>query len=302
MACNLGWDLADCPHYKDVVKGDKDSKNAPSEFLLPWSGNSLGMVDLQFVAGRSRPILIGVIGAHNAGKTTLLTALYLLLGQGRQVENRRFAGSYTLGGWENLAHSLRWTSNQGPHFPPHTPNDAGRLPGLLHLAFRRDDSILEDVLLTDAPGEWFERWAIDKDASDLEGARWISRNTDSFIFLVDSDALAGSDRGEARTNINILAQRVGNELQNRPIAVVWSKSDITVNKPIREGLTSNFNKLFEYQEFAVSVETKENGTKVTAEAFMKLLSWLLESHRRIDSEDLLLAVMQAQDPMLSFRG
>jgi hypothetical protein len=161
-----------------MVAENKDEKSqAEDAFLLPWSSNSLGIVDLQFIAGRSKPLLIGIIGPHNAGKTTLLTVLYLLLSQGWRVKGRRFVGSYTLGGWENLAHSLRWTPNQGPHFPPHTPNDAGRLPGLLHLAFRRDDGVLEDVLLTDAPGEWFERWAIDKGAPNLDGARWISSNS-----------------------------------------------------------------------------------------------------------------------------
>src|SRR5436190_17005452 len=151
IACNLGSDLAQCPHYKGVVKDNETARaEAKEAFLVPWSSNSLGTVDLQFVAARSRPVLIGVIGAHNDGKTTLLTAFYLLLSQGKRVHERHFAGSYTLGGWENLAHSLRWTAKQGPHFPPHTPNDAGRVRGLLHVEFRREDDVLEDVLLTDA--------------------------------------------------------------------------------------------------------------------------------------------------------
>jgi hypothetical protein len=304
LACNLGSDLTQCPHYKELVKEGNGSKGATTDFLLPWSGNSLGTVDLQFIAGRSRPIVIGVIGAHGAGKTTLLTALYLLLCKGDQVFDRRFAGSYTLGGWENLAHSLRWTSsNHGPHFPPHTPNDAGRLPGLLHMAFRRGDGNLEDVLFTDAPGEWFERWAVDKDAPDIEGARWISRNTDSFVLLVDCDALSGPNRGEARTNINLLSQRLSSELRNRPIAVVWSKSDKDLNKTIKEALFSNFSKLFQdHKEFAVSVQRKENESKVTEEAFIKLLSWLIESRRPSSWTDLELPVTQTQDAFLAFRG
>lgn len=303
VACNLGWELAQCPHYKDLLKETSESKSAPTDFLLPWSGNSLGTVDLQFVAGRSRPMVIGVIGAHGAGKTTLLTALYLLLGKGNRVSDRGFAGSYTLGGWENLAHSLRWTSKHGPHFPAHTPNDAGRLPGLLHIAFRRSDGVLEDVLFTDAPGEWFERWAIDKDAADLDGARWISRNTDSFILLVDSDALSGANRGEARTNIKLLSQRVSSELQGRPIAVVWSKSDKDVNRVIREALVSNFTKLFEnHKEFAVSVQAKDHKLEVTQEVFIELLSWLVESQRPIRWTDLQLPASETNDAFLSFRG
>jgi hypothetical protein len=304
IACNLGWDLAQCPHFKVVVAENNSAKAAAKEaFLVPWSSNSLGIVDLQFIAGRSRPLLVGVIGPHNAGKTTLLTVLYLLLSQGQRTKGRRFAGSYTLGGWENLAHSLRWTAHQGPHFPPHTPNNAGRLPGLLHIAFRRDDGVLEDVLLTDAPGEWFERWAIDKDAPDLEGARWISRNTDAFLFLVDSDALAGPDRGEARTSANVLAMRLSGELQDRPVAVVWAKSDIDVKETIKLALASRFNKLFERcQEFSVSVEPNKDKTKVTSDAFMKLLTWLVESCRSPESAPPVMGVQQPNDPMLAFRG
>src|SRR3712207_7219078 len=41
---------------------------------------------------------------------------------------RSFAGSYTLGGWENLAHSLRWQGGHGPMFPPHTSTGAVRMP------------------------------------------------------------------------------------------------------------------------------------------------------------------------------
>jgi hypothetical protein len=304
IACNLGWDLTQCPHFKGVVAKNEEEKNqAEDAFLLPWSSNSLGIVDLQFVAGRSKPLLIGIIGPHNAGKTTLLTVLYLLLSQGWRVKGRRFAGSYTLGGWENLAHSLRWTPNQGPHFPPHTPNDAGRLPGLLHLAFRRDDGVLEDVLLTDAPGEWFERWAIDKSAPDLDGARWISRNSDAFMFLFDSEALIGEDRGEARTNAMTLAQRLGGELMGRPVAAVWSKSDLQVKETIKSALTANYRKQFEHrQEFSVSVDPEGDTTKVTKESFIELLSWLLESHSRTESVIPVLGIQQPSDPMLSFRG
>ena len=71
---------------------------------MPWSGSVLGLTDLGFVAGRSKPIVLAVMGPHNAGKTTLLGACYLLLGRGhRPNEELRFAGSCSLAGWENVA-------------------------------------------------------------------------------------------------------------------------------------------------------------------------------------------------------
>src|SRR5207302_3493006 len=109
--------------------------------------------------------------------------------------------------------------------------------------------------------------------------------------------------GEARTNTNLLSQRVSSELLDRPIAIVWSKSDKDVNKTIKEALVSNFSKLFEHhKEFAVSVQRKENELEVTEDAFMKLLSWLLESRRPISWMDLQLPVIQTHDALLSFRG
>jgi len=139
--------------------------------------------------------------------------------------------------------------------------------------------------------------------SDLEGARWIGQNADVFLFLVDCDALAGPDRGEARTNTNILAQRLSDELHGRPVAVVWAKSDIAIKKPIRDALAANFSRLFEhYKEFSVSVEPIGKASKATGDPFMKLLSWLLESRRGAKSAAPMLSIDQAGDPMLAFRG
>lgn len=303
IVCNLGYDLERCPHYEGVEA--KEGENASSEdtFLLPWSGNSFGTVDLQFIAGRSKPSLIGVIGAHKAGKTTLLTTLYLLLSQGRRPVGSRFAGSYTLGGWEILAHFLRWKPNQAPSFPPHTPFNAGRTPGLLHLAFRGQDSGLEDVLLTDAPGELFTRWSIDKTAPELDSARWIARHADAFMLLVDNEALAGPRRGEARTNTIALAERLGDELADRPVAVVWAKSDIALKDSVRRALENSFGKLFPLRrEFHVSVQQEEGRARVTEDAFIDLLSWLLTTRRLTRVGHIPLPVQRVDDPMIAFRG
>jgi hypothetical protein len=303
IVCNLGYDLDQCPHYKGEEAKEGNQSSSEDAFLLPWSGNSFGTVDLQFVAGRSKPTLIGVVGAHKAGKTTLLTTLYLLLGRGQRPIGARFAGSYTLGGWEILAQFLRWKPNQAPSFPPHTPFNASRTPGLLHLAFRGEDGYLQDVLLTDAPGELFTRWAIDKTATELESARWIARHADAFLLVVDSEALAGPRRGEARTSTLALAERLGDELTNRPAGVVWAKSDVALKDSVRRALDTSFAKLFPLRkEFHVSVQREDGRSRVTEEAFLDLLSWLLPSRIVIGVDPLTLAVQRADDPMIAFRG
>jgi len=303
IACNFGDDLEQCQYYKDVAKEESEKDVSQDAFLVPWSGNSFGTADLQFIAGRSRPTLLGVIGATAAGKTTLLTTLYLLLSQGHRPTGRRFSGSYTLGGWENLAHFLRWKPQQAPTFPLHTPFNAGRTPGLLHLAFRRSDVSLEDVLLTDAPGELFTRWAIDKTAPELDSARWIASHADAFLLLLDSKALAGPLRGEARTNTLALAERLGDEIRNRPVAVVWAKSDYEVKESIRNALSTSFGRLFPlHREFSISIQRKDGTAEVTENSFIELLSWLLMTRRAPKVGHLALTTQKADDAMIAYRG
>ncbi len=85
---------------------------------MPWHSSVFGLTELQFVAARSRPILIGVVGAHNAGKTSFLTALYLMLFGGVRMPDKSFAGSFTLRAWEILANNLRYDTLQQPLVHP----------------------------------------------------------------------------------------------------------------------------------------------------------------------------------------
>lgn len=301
VACNMGEeDYTKCPHFTGI-KGNKDIKEKIEKgFLLPWSSNAMGNIDLQFLAGRSRATIVGVIGPHNAGKTTLLSVFYLMLSQGQKIPDKNFAGSYTLSGWENLAHFLRWKPNHGPTFPPHTSRKEGRMPGLLHLAFRNQDDILEDFLFADAPGEWFERWAINRDAPETEGAQWISRYADSFMFFVDGDSLSGPKRGEARSQLISLAQRLSSESFERPVAIVWAKCDKKVPVDIQSSLKNIFKEMFvNYEEFSVSVKLKN---KVTMGSFLQLLSWLLSNRTTVKFEMYNLPIKEKNDPFLFFRG
>lgn len=302
--CNLGeQDFTDCPHWKEAVVKDESAEVVAGSGLLPWSGNSLGTIDVEIVTGRSNPKIIGVIGAHDAGKTTLLTVFYLMLTHGWSPEGRSFAGSLTFGGWENLASFLRWKDGHTPRFPPHTGSYSGRLPGLLHIAFRNDSSSLEEFLFTDAPGEWFDQWATNKTASRIEGAQWVSRFADSFMLFVDSKALSGPNRGQARAQLFTLAERLADETNGRPVAIVWAKSDIEVPKEITSALKEKFRKLFkDYREFSLSVHTEDRCRRGSQDPFMELLNWLLslESPRVPAIPEL--EVTQKKDPLLAFRG
>ena len=194
--CDLGFlDRVRCPAWQGRDDGATvQPEGATEELLLPWSGSALGLIDLSFVAGPTKPLVVGIVGPQNAGKTTLLAAWYLLIGRGLTGSNkRRFAGSYSLAGWEAVASAFRWAPGQQPSFPPHTTSRGGRPPGLLHLAFRNADGDARGYLFTDAPGEWFPKWAVNRDAVDGEGARWVGEHADMFLLIAHREALSGSN-------------------------------------------------------------------------------------------------------------
>ncbi|CAM5479168.1 hypothetical protein ACFSUK_25830 [Sphingobium scionense] len=243
--CDLGHtDLSKCPIWSGGNIADNVADDDLSgEMLMPWSGSAFGLADLGFVSGRAKPIVIGVVGPQNAGKTTLLAAWYLLLGRGLATPERcLFAGSYTLSGWEAAAGAMRWTPGQPPRFPPHTSSRSGRAPGLLHLAFRDEESgALVDYLFTDAPGEWFQRWAINTDSTEGAGARWVSDHADAFMIVADREALAGEAMGSARGSLQLIAKRLGAERGRRPVALVWTKADVEIATEIEEAVRGAVN-------------------------------------------------------------
>ena len=200
--CNQGHiDPSTCPVLTADITARQDDRPPPEAVAMPWSGGVLGLADLGFVAGRKKPTVLAIMGPENAGKTTLLGAWYLLLGRGAIPDDLRFSGSCSLAGWEAVASSLRWEPRSiPPSFPPHTSSRSTRVPGLLHLAFKRGVDHRRDYVMTDAPGEWFRNWAVNRDAPDAEGARWAAEHADVPSSWSQTAKLwLGAQRGAART-------------------------------------------------------------------------------------------------------
>jgi hypothetical protein len=248
---------------------------------MPWSGGVLGLADLGFIAGRRKPTVLAIMGPQNAGKTTLLGAWYLLLGRGSVPNDEfRFSGSCSLAGWEVVASFLRWEPGPvPPSFPPHTSSRNTRVPGLLHLAFNRGVEYRRDYVMTDAPGEWFRNWAINRDASDAEGARWAAEHADVFLLVADREALAGRERGAARTDIQLLARRLADDLRERPVALVWTKADIPIPEDTERAVRTAVRQVVPCaKEFSVSVMSEPDGTG-TGQGLVELLRWVLHVGR-----------------------
>lgn len=268
------------------------------QMLLPWSGLAMGEFDLNFISGKVKPITVSIVGPENAGKTTILGAFYLLLGRGAlMTDANSFSNSYTLAGWEAVATCLRWKPGQLPSFPPHTPSRATRAPGMLHVGVRREDGSLRDLLFADAPGEWFQKWAINEQAPDAQGARWIARHADVTLLIADRQALAGTKLGAARNDFQLLAQRAVAEARGRHLALVWTKGDVDVapamEAQIRKSVASVSSSV---PEFTVSVYPR--GEVDAAEGFRELFGWILATTRA--GVDLPTTEASGHDPLFRF--
>lgn len=291
---------------RDETLLSEDEVNAASEdeafVLLPWSGNTMGVADLELVASRSRPYVVGIAGSQNAGKTTFLAMIYLLMRRGNFPDFERFAGSFSLGGWEQLATYFEWKSDTGPQYPPHTSANEGRQPGLLHLAFRNSKGTRHDTLWTDAPGEWFRKWAIRRDDIGASGARWTYEYADSLLLFADSAALAGDRRGAACTDLEMLADRLGEELKGRKVALVWAKSDIEVLPSVRDRVENACRRNIPTLDiFRVQVPNRETPSKTLVSEFVRLMTWVL-SRSTQDGARIEIPASVTEDPLLAFRG
>jgi hypothetical protein len=298
--CTLGYlKRGLCPEWKRIENPTVTANSSSDEMLLPWSSLAMGESDLNFISGRIKPITVGIVGPESAGKTTILGSFYLLLGRGAlTTEDNVFSNSYTLTGWEAVAASMRWKPGpQPPRFPPHTPSGKARAPGMLHLAFRRKDGTLRDLLFADAPGEWFRKWAINQDASDAEGARWIARHADVTLLIADRQALSGLKMGTARNDFQLSAQRAIAEARGRPLALVWTKGDVEVSAAmeaqIRRAVASVSPTV---PEFTVTVAPRDGADAVNG--FRRLFDWIIKTKR--SGVELPVTQVSGHDPLFRF--
>jgi len=240
-ACLCGEaDYTKCSNYLGIQeKTVEPAESIPEEtadHALPWSSSSLGSTDLEFISSVRHPFLIGVIGQAKSGKTTLLATLYMLLRSGKTIEGYTFAGSFTLLGWEKIAQFLTFNTHKKISFPPHTSANMTRVPGLLHLLFKDEQGVYQDLILTDAPGEWFTDWAKASEDHAAVGAKWIDEAADAFIMVADCMGFK-LNIGKERQSMMQIVERMKNTNNHRPVALAWTKSDQDLSKDIKDRMT-----------------------------------------------------------------
>lgn len=302
--CHVGnLSLEACENWSRDASPIKSAQAHNGATALNWSGLKLGLDELTLVAGRNKPFVVGLVGPHNSGKTTLLGVFYSFLAQGKEIGNAKFAGCISFDGWENIAVPMRWSDDDlPPNFPPHTEMSESRTPGLLHVSLRRTSGKLDDWVFTDAPGEWFKRWSLEENAPDAAGAGWVAAHSNVFVLLIDCEALSGEDRGTIRGVYKNIIDRLSQSQRGRPTAVVWSKLDKLAGDEKTAVLKQHLaKKLTNYTEFEVSVNKDGEINAPTFSEFEKLFDWLAEpektKHHFPEQPSLAPA-----DFLLSFRG
>jgi hypothetical protein len=296
LGCQRGNStLTKCPNYASSASGAEANKiklpkvGSPD---IPWTGSAFGDVSLDFLSATSANRLLAIVGPAASGKTTFLIALYLLLTRGHRVPGYRFAGSFTLTAWEQVAANFRRGTQQRPHFPPHTTVTAGRTSGMLHLALQSAENKRQDLLFTDAPGEWFSNWALEKESSKASGARWIAAHASAFILLLDCDALAGIGGPSALQEAQSLIVRLGQHLDQRPVVVVWSKADIEVPELLLRRLRKTLGEECPgAHEYHVSVQDA-----ALTPAFLTVVAEVLENVLRKSSPLAISVSPESNDP------
>lgn len=302
--CQDTWDedKPDCKcgeiNYKDKDKGCKNYIGDKSDSIienatekekvegqrLPWHSSSMGELDISWLKSQRQPIIIGVVGQAEAGKTTLIATLYMLLRNGSKIGNYEFAGSYTLLGWEKIAHFLGFYQHKKLNFPPHTSSKTARIPGLLHLCLKDNYGQYHDILFTDAPGEWFTNWAARTEGEESRGARWIDEYADAFIVIADTEAFIASI-GSTRRNLMSVVQKMRNTYQNRPSVLVWTKADKVIDSEIKKGITQQvIQNLPNIQPFDVAVININDDSEHLRENILNLVNHLLvQKHNSVNS-------------------
>ncbi len=286
----------------EPAAGEKQVRVKDGTESLPWTGEPFQPADIEIIGQRSVPLIIGMVGTADAGKTSYLGMLYTLLFNGKEIENWSFAGSFTLAAWETLAQYLKLKPDGSIESAPPTPANPDYY-SLYHLALKRGD-LLRDLLFADSSGEVFSLWSVNVQDPNAENARWIYEKSSAFIFMVDSVALAHK-RGSAKSEIVQMAHQLAANLGERPVAVVWSKADEigNVRESIKKALDEDLATIFkDSRVFEVSNFSKSDPDILCHNNNRAIIEYLLE--RLNDSQIIRLTpqVSVCQDTFFNYRG
>ncbi|MFA4869586.1 MAG: hypothetical protein WC623_15385 [Pedobacter sp.] len=304
ISCHLGKDdYKNCPSWainnqSKVVEVSKKTKSTKKN-QLTWTGKPMMVDELPLVGPRNMPVIIGVIGKADAGKTTYLAMLFTLLLQGKSIPNYKFAGSKTILGWDELYHTLKVYNSQ-VEFPEPTPLSYNRLH---HIALRGDKKRLVDLFFSDASGEVFSRWSQNRNDTNADNARWIYQNSQAFMLFVDCDDLV-KRKNQAKTEIIDIAEMLRHDLRNRPVITLWSKADkkSDIHPLIISSLSQELSEMFPvFSEIDISNFSMDDPDDLVHSNNIKVVDWLLNQIFQPTGQILKIKNIKNSDPFFNYK-
>jgi hypothetical protein len=225
-----------CPNIAPVpVAGAETTKAVSGRPAAPASrrfhqGFELGIADAQALMRGSYVHVVGILGVHNAGKTSLLTSLYLQITNRSLQPTYSFAGSFTLQGFEHRARRLRrWTPEGLPdRIVDRTVLTDPRRPAFVHLSLDAQGLPQRrvELLLSDLPGEWSSSLI---NRADVATRFDFLARADAIVLVVDGPNLANNTtRHLEALNARNLLVRLANDVKvsrDTRLLIVVSKFD-----------------------------------------------------------------------------
>lgn len=236
-------DLTKCPFYgKEPEGSDQYEGDDDLEVIDPFDGVRLPDA-LPLESRRADHVLaslpsrmIGVIGMHDSGKTSVIAGLFDLFQEG-PVANTIFAGSSTLHGLEMICHDARVTSNRDE---PHSERTKRGEVRFYHFDVL-SDGLLQSVLIADRSGEEYEEVA---DLAANATAMFELRRADVITVLVDGRRLASSlDRADVMGATPLIIQGMveNGAFPRQPnLAIVLTKDDVVQASPRKDQVQRDF--------------------------------------------------------------
>ena len=243
--CVEGYELEKCPFYgkssaempTDEVAGE-GSEPKPSGIPLDL-GKALDITGASDVLRRSPSRVIGIVGAFDSGKTSLIAGLYDLFQVGA-VGDVAFAGSSTLHALEQACHDARAASLRNVAHSPRTGRGEVKFYHFDLNVLKRDKHL--SLLIGDRSGEEYEEVADDVSHA---APMFELRRAGTVTVLVDGERLCdNATRHEAVSAVSLIVQGLfeGRAFEHRPrLAVVLTKNDVVLASHHAERVMRDFD-------------------------------------------------------------
>lgn len=250
--CVEGYDdLGQCPFYgktlAEIEEDEEEEEGEAPELIDSFDGLhlpdsfSLEGTQADHVLATLPSRVIGVIGVHNSGKTSLIAGLFDLFQTG-PVADVTFAGSSTLHGFELICHDARVASERDE---PHSERTKRGEVRFYHIDVRHRGE-LASILIADRSGEEYEEVADLKSNAD---AMYELRRADVITVLVDGRRLAlPVERADAMGAIPLIIQGMIENMafvRKPKLAVVLTKGDAVQASPRKEKVEQDFRFIVE---------------------------------------------------------